>query len=41
MVRYILTKSFTRDGAVIKGPILIYYYIEDFHQNHRGYEDDR
>merc|ERR1711953_769687 len=30
-----------KDGAVIKGPILIYYYIEDFHQNHRGYEDDR
>merc|ERR550534_2330132 len=25
----------------IQGPILIYYYIENFHQNHRGYEDDR
>jgi len=25
----------------IEGPILIYYYIENFHQNHRGYEDDR
>merc|ERR1712156_1148196 len=25
----------------IPGPILIYYYIENFHQNHRGYEDDR
>jgi len=25
----------------MQGPILIYYYIENFHQNHRGYEDDR
>merc|ERR1712126_363541 len=25
----------------IQGPILIYYFIENFHQNHRGYEDDR
>merc|ERR1711962_1612152 len=29
------------DVFPIQGPILIYYYIENFHQNHRGYEDDR
>merc|ERR1711962_424093 len=44
--RRICTKNLVNDsdqGDIfpIQGPILIYYYIENFHQNHRGYEDDR
>merc|ERR1712156_1171294 len=37
----LVTDSEGGDVFPIQGPILIYYYIENFHQNHRGYEDDR
>merc|ERR1712180_254727 len=36
----LVTDSEGGDVFPIQGPILIYYYIENFHQNHRGYEDD-
>merc|ERR1711962_1182240 len=37
----LVTDSEGGDVFPIQAPILIYYYIENFHQNHRGYEDDR
>jgi len=40
-VKNLDTDSEEANQFPIEGPILIYYYIDNFHQNHRGYEDDR